>query len=850
MPIYFGTLWPSAQDFSDALQRAGFKPLEGELFLWWIIFRNVQSDLQINAQTIFKAKYLTIQEWEILSTTYSTSKAYFQTSVADLVKQSVQATSSAYSAAEEANVESTKKFLIGENVNQNILDQGLIRFIQTMDQHFSQLARISPIAKLLREYRNRIALAIPMDNLLTDVVPPTFGVDPISTNVQGEIQLKYDPQTLFLQANGEISVRNSSTIKFMFPLEENNTDQVSLLYNGDDFVLNAQHQLSLVQKPLLLNFEEPLNLNNDNVSLLYDKNTLQINSQKELEVIKQPIKVGAPLDIVDDTIYLKLDPVTLYNNSDNALSVVEHIYDAPINKSGNTIRLAIDSTLGVDSSGFLYVKPLTYNEPLRLTNNTEVYLGYEAPLYQTTGQNLGVKIDNKTVILNNNNELEAVAAVPEDLRFNQPLHQNGQDISLNYASPLYMDFQNKLTLNYTPVFGLNNQQQLELNLSKPLILDSNGDLSLDYSGGITMLNSKLQLNLTAPFSVNNRQELQLNYNDHVFQINENQELDYVIKVDDLGDQSVYTLAIIEYSAYDRLGLPYLDTDFSVSSTSTGVNYLRLFPGLKTKIENGNNIANKLNSLNLQDLTTINNRLTEIEEESPCTDTIYHEDIYRFRNKIESGSYVRHDAILKGIPAGTKIVNVKGRFVIQHEGGNFRFCAIKLDQLQDFSFVTHPINNYYATYTSYFNDTQSYPVILRIYVQNGILYYNVYSENISDDGYNIFIEYQVIECDSQENNRNSWKLIKGNVHLSNVEWLYFFPSYLRLARNTNINISWDYGGESFTSGNFRVQYGTPVVLHLNNRSGDTFTFKVKNSSSFTLKCVNKATIRNLTINKVI
>jgi len=603
MPILFGTLWKDAEKFSYELQKLGFEPLQGELRIWWIIFRNVQVDLQINASSINKAQYLTIQEWVILSKTYLTSKQYFETSVYDLIKQDVKATSSAYSAGEalSTGTNTKEKFLIGENVNENALNQGLINFINKLDVHFNNLARISPMAKLLKEYRNAIALVIPYYDVTTDVIAPTFGNPPIYTNPNGAIELIYDDAVFTLNSQGQLTILDSSGFRYEKPLNVKNINDVELLftnplgldtnlnltlnYNPDDFILNEQNKLSLsnTHKNIIDNVSIPLKITNKVLNLEYDEsfaitptNQLTTKAIMPLYVSQKdgPGKILPGLNLsYKPPLYLismEEDPYEGlglgYNQTDfkldihGGLSLWPQHYFAPLNhirtETEDQYKLLIDpATLTINERNELSVintgVNLTFNEPLRITNNTEVSLGYEAPLYETTESNLGIKI----------------------------------------GSPLYLNPQNQLTLNYTPVFKLNTQQQLDLSLAKPLIFDSNHDLSLDYSGGLTLLNSKLQLNLSGSggLVVDNRQELQLNIN----------------TVANAGSDNNF-INLVNYNNIPSLSYDIID--FTTRSDVYGSQFLALETALKNKI-----ITSFTNSTeNKTKITTATNKIAELK----------------------------------------------------------------------------------------------------------------------------------------------------------------------------------------------------------------------------------------------
>ena len=799
MPILFGSLWKNADQFSFELQSKGFDPLQGELRLWWIVFRNVQNDLQINASNINKAKYLTIQEWVILSTTYQNAKIYFEKTVNDLVKQTAKNTASAYVAAQEEKTLNVKEFLTDKNTNDREIDQNLIHFISHLDIHFHNLARISPMGKLLREYRDRIALAIPFYGATTDVQPPTIGIPPIYTNPNGGIELLYDPETLFLNAEGQLTTVNSAPhlYDFVAPLNLNHYT-ASLLYNPNDFNLNSDNQLSIINqhKSLIDSVSNPLTITDRNLTLNYNPADFNLNTSNQLSIINQHKSV---IETVSDPFKI--------TNKNLSLNLT-----APLSTTlEGQLGLQIGSHLGLNADGSLDGLPYFAVEPLRLTNNVEFSLGYDAPLYQSANQNLGIRIDNNSITLNAQNQLQAnVYANPV-----HPLYLNeASDLTLAFGSPLFMNPSNELTLNYTPVFKLNNQQQLDLKLAKPLILDSNHDLTLDYTGGLTMLNSKLQLNLVVggPLNINNRQELALD--------------------------------IATNGALAQGDSLYVKTD----TTTIGINsnnQLTLSSSFQDKITQ---IQTEVSNLihETRELTQINNRLTRLEEET-INYTIYKQGTYKFRNKIQSGNS-RFDNILENIPTHLKIVNIKGRFIIQHNYGSYLFASFHLDQLQDFSFSTHPNNQYYANYITYFKQTISNPVILRLYRDRDTLKYNVNSGNItSQQGYNIFLEYQILIKDTEEQVRNTWNLIKGQAYLLPTPWLYYFPKFLILKSTTTISFSWTYQNTRYTSGNVSTSYGIPISLYLNNRSGKKWSIKIKDANSFVITCASMVMIQDLAIN---
>jgi len=819
MPILFGTLWKDAVQFNNELIRLKLQPLEGELRVWWVIFRNVQVDLQINAQTLNKAKYLTLQEWAILAAAYTTAKEFYKTSVADLIKQKMSASFTSFSAAEPLVVdEKTKEYLIGKNINENDIQRGLIQFINSLDLHFYNLARISPVNKLLREYRSRIGLIMPLYDQTNEINPPTYGSPPIYVSPEGAIELLYDDESLGLDAEGRLGLIGRGA-NYSLPLYKNETEH--------------------------------------------------------------------------DT----------------------------------TISLLFDETLKVDLHGKLGIKNvLTFTEPLRLTNNTEVSLGYEAPLFETGEHNLGVKIDNRTIILNDNNQLEAVASTPR------------------YASPLYLNVHDELTLNYTPVFSLNEQQQLDLSISKPLIFDSNHDLAIDYSGGITMLNSKLQLNLETetPYTINNRQELGFGYDETLFKINEN-KFDYKT-IPYINEQTFRGPFVINastpqptpppgYNAKARFGFVH---KFNLTDTDSRLNYkglgvlltdgelqanwcmVTLNDGtrldsvqalgvshlLKSKINTSytDAIANKKAIVNLdtttisntheitklkaetaslttkeeaihdvlnelradvdkntnnlvrlkytnQLLSQINNRLTILKDTSKCSDEILHQGRYRFQNKIQPDG-IRNDNLVQILP-NKKVVNVKGSFFIQHNFAGYKFATFKLDKFQKYSFATHHNNLYYATYTGYFSTTMANPIYLRIYQEGNWLKYYLWSQNVSgNQGYNIECDYQVIACDSQDNNRTTWNLITGDVFLNEVEWKYKLPNNLKLTPTATISLTWIYEGHLYTSSTFRVNYGHWESFYLNGHSGAGWDFKIIDKYNFSVKSADtQPLIQNIQINLV-
>jgi len=848
MAILFGTLWKNAEQFSEELQKLAFQPLEGELLVWWYIFRHVQIDLQINAQTIDKAQFLTIQEWIILTNTYNTAKEYYYKSVADLIKQKMSASFTSFSAAEPLVVdEKTKEYLIGKNINENDIQRALISFINSLDVHFYNLARISPISKLLREYRNRIGLVMPYDNADTDVEPPTYGSPPIYTSPDGAIEL---------------------------------------LYSRRDFTINRQDELELIAKAWT--FEPPLIANEEN--------------QVEL-LLEHPLTISERNTLILTTSF------PLITNNEHKLGI----------KIGNHLQL--------DTDGSLNIIPYAFNEPLRLTNNTEVSLGYEAPLYQTAESNLGIRIDGTTIILNEHNQLQSVTSEPA------------------YASPLYINPQKELTLNYTPVFRLNEQQQLDLNISKPLIFDSNHDLAIDYSGGITMLNSKLQLNLEAesPYIINNRQELGFGYDEVLFKINEQSKLDYNVvpytppsdpdfapwgplfldlyindqvpiqgvdfmPIDKLvlaynaSTSIVYKgftvpidnqqLGVRDANLYFKdkkaklvkiLGLSYLVTNKITSAYTDSIANKKAIVRLDTTtIHNAHDITelkaetatlttkeeaihdvltqlrvdvdkNTSNRIKLkytnQLLSQINNRLTILADTSSCSDEILIQDVYRFQNKMEN-SNIRHDDLCT-IPVNKKIVNIKGNFFIQFNGTGYQFANFYLNKLQKATFVTHSSNSYYATYLSYFNGTTTNPLLLRIYHEGNKLKYNIVSNDITpNEGYNIECDFQVIICDSQDINRRTWNLIEGDIFLNEIEWKYKFPNALKLTPTETISLTWIYEGHLYTSSTFRVNYGHWESFYLNGHSGAGWDFKIIDKNSFSVKSADtQPLIQDIKINIV-
>jgi len=866
MPILFGNLWKNADQFSFELQTKGFDPLQGELRLWWVIFRNVQNDLQINASTINKARYLTIQEWVILSKTYSNSKIYFETSVLDLIKQDVKATSKAFSAGEASNLE--EKFLIGENINENVLNQGLVNFINKLDVHFNNLARISPMAKLLREYRNAIALIIPYYGANTDIIPPTFGVPPIWTNENGGIELQYDDAVFTLNAQNQLTILDRSGFKYEKPLNVKNINDVELLfsnplhldthqhltlnYNPNDFNLNTNNQLSLINKSTIKTVTDPLFLDGSILSFRYDH--------------------GGPFYV---------DPTSGFFEPRLAAPLIQ-VDNPEIHLT--SIGLKLGTHLGVNADGSLDTIPYTAIEPLRITNNTEFSLGYEAPLFETAGQNLGIKIDGTTITLNEENQLQANTKSPA-----HPLYINeSNDLALAFGSPLFMNPSNQLTLNYTPVFKLNTQQQLDLSIAKPLILDSNHDLTIDYSGGLWLSNNQLKINLATENSltINNRNELVLNYNSSLYTNPNNNQLGVWFEgtfnseggvkfcrlaeseIDGPMGISVDTASGLEVNTnkgdYERIALSSTIKNQVFNNTRTTTQLTtslraeikkitankNAIDALIPKVDLNSQIRKRIKNIN-QITTTIYNRLTLLENDSDCFDSIYKQGKYRFLNKIQRGD-IRNDTLIANIPNNIKIVNVKGTFFIQHNFNNYLFGVIKLDQLQDFSFSTRPRNTYYATYMGYFSTTMANPIYLRIYQQGNALKYYVYSADITSmQGYNIECDFQAITCDDQDFLRSTWNLISGNIYLINENWLYKLPNALKLVESETISISWVYQGHHFETAHFAVQFGTWVRLYLNNHDGPTWEIKLNNSDTFNLELVSgldHALIQNLKLTK--
>ena len=828
MPILFGTLWKNAEAFSYELQKLGFDPLQGELRIWWNIFRNVQVDLQINAQTKHKAKFLTIQKWVILSKTYLTSKEYFETSVIDLIKQDVKATSQAYSAADDSD--SSKKFLIGENINENALNQGLINFINKLDVHFNNLARISPMAKLLREYRNAIALIIPYYGANTDIIPPTFGVPPIWTNENGGIELQYDDAVFTLNAQNQLTILDRSGFKYEKPLNVKNINDVELLfsnplhldthqhltlnYNPNDFNLNTNNQLSLINKSTIKTVTDPLFLDGSILSFRYDH--------------------GGPFYV---------DPTSGFFEPRLAAPLIQ-VDNPEIHLT--SIGLKLGTHLGVNADGSLDTIPYTAIEPLRITNNTEFSLGYEAPLFETAGQNLGIKIDGTTITLNEENQLQANTKSPA-----HPLYINeSNDLALAFGSPLFMNPSNQLTLNYTPVFKLNTQQQLDLSIAKPLILDSNHDLTIDYSGGLWLSNNQLKINLATENSltINNRNELVLNYNSSLYTNPNNNQLGVWFEGTFNSEGGVKFCRLAESEIDGPMGIS-VDTASGLEVNTNKGDYERiaLSPTVKTQISTLENKLSQLKHTN-QIITQLNNRITMLTDVSKCSDEILHQEHYRFQNKIQRYGF-RHDNLVE-IPANKRIVNVKGSFFIQHNFADYKFATFKLDKFQKYSFETHPNNVYYATYISYFSTTMANPVYLRIYQEGNWLKYYLYSQNITpNQGYNIECDYQVITCDSQDSGRTTWKLINGNAFLNNVDWLYLLPNELNLTQTETVSVTWTYHKQTFTSAVFSVQFGIWVSLYLNNHNGNKWMLKLNNDHTFELKTIKDITprIKNLAIN---
>jgi len=871
MPILFGNLWKNADQFSFELQTKGFDPLQGELRLWWVIFRNVQNDLQINASTINKARYLTIQEWVILSKTYSNSKIYFETSVLDLIKQDVKATSKAFSAGEASNLE--EKFLIGENINENVLNQGLVNFINKLDVHFNNLARISPMAKLLREYRSRIGLAIPFYGATTDVQPPTFGSPPIYTNPNGAIELLYDPEVLMLNAEGQLTTIASAPHLYDFtaPLHLNHYT-ASLLYNPNDFNLNSDNQLTIIDthKSLIGSVSNPLTITDRNLALNYNPTDFNLNTNNQLSIIDQHKSVintvSDPLSIDNKNLSLRYSlggPFYV----EKATGFLELRLAAPLTEIDNeeqhinSIGLKIGSHLGLNADGALDALPYRAVEPLRLTNNVEFSIGYESPLFETTEHNLGVKIDNTTITLNGENQLQAVTQIP------------------SFASPLYLNPQNQLTLNYTPTFKLNAQQQLDLKLANPLILDSNHALSLNYSGGLWLSNNQLKINLSAAGgnSINSYNELVNNVDgstifingQNALSLNANLKTDITTsKTKIAAAEEVLTQLSTKVEA-EKTRLTQTDHQLTINTnkltqlnTNVNTNTTRVLKAIndltnlsnkvgtfKTDIDLNNDFRHRLRYTN-QLLSQINNRLTIITDASKCSDEILFQDHYRFQNKIEN-SHIRSDDLYT-VPTNKKIVNVKGSFFIQHNYGGFRFATFTLNRFQKYKFETHPNNLYYANYVSYFsNDISLTQVLLRIYQQGNKLKYNIISNDITpNEGYNIECDFQVLTCDSQDTGRRSWKLIEGDIFLNNVEWKYKFPNNLKLTSTQTYTLSWVYNGSLYTCTTIRVSFGTWVSLYLNGHSGHGWDFKIIDQHSFSIKSADTTPlIQNLVINIV-
>jgi len=822
MPILFGTLWKNAQEFSDELERLAFEPLQGELLVWWYIFRNVQVDLQINAQTLNKAKFLTVQEWVILTNVYNTAKEYYYKSVADLIKQKMSASFTSFSAAEPLVVdEKTKEYLIGKNINENDIQRGLISFINSLDVHFYNLARISPVSKLLREYRNRIGLIMPYDGVNTDVEPPTYGSPPIYTNPAGAIELLYDPE---------------------------------------EFQVNTNNELSLISKALV--FEPPLLKNDEGMVEL---------------LMKPPLAIGD-----DNAMYLALNyDYPLHQKTD---SLIELLYQPPLNVDNTTNALNFkfnDEQMEIDHLNRLHILTnslFSFIEPLRLTNNTEISIGFEAPLFETGESNLGVAIDNLTIILNEHNQLEAIAQTPK------------------YASPLYLNPHKELTLNYTPVFGLNEQQQLDLHISKPLIFDSNHDLTIDYSGGLWLSNNQLKINLASqtPLKVNNHNELFFSYTHdptmYIYWDDDTQRLSFNVNAGGTLDTNngldvltvgtwsnetgtdfctltngvvagivVDTASGITVSdskgSYKRIGWEITYKNQMLANTEFRTTYkdkinslTTLVNTFKQDIDTNNEFRKKLRYTN-QLLSQVNNRLTILDEISKCSDEILYQDHYRFQNKIQRGGF-RNDTLFS-IPDNKKIVNVKGTFFIQHNYAGYKFATFTLDRFQKYSFETHPNNLYYVTYIGYFSTTMANPLYLRIYQEGNLLKYYVYSANITpNEGYNIECDFQVITCDSQDTGRTTWKLITGDIFLNNVEWKYKLPNNLNLISTETISLTWTYEQAVYTSAPFRVSFGTWVSLYLNGHSGNGWDFKIIDKFNFSIKSIDTTPlIQNLAINIV-
>jgi len=842
MPILFGSLWKNADQFSFELQSKGFDPLQGELRLWWIVFRNVQNDLQINASNINKAKYLTIQEWVILSTTYQNAKIYFEKTVNDLVKQTAKNTASAYVAAQEEKTLNVKEFLTDKNTNDREIDQNLIHFISHLDIHFHNLARISPMGKLLREYRDRIALAIPFYGATTDVQPPTIGIPPIYTNPNGGIELLYDPETLFLNAEGQLTTVNSAPhlYDFVAPLNLNHYT-ASLLYNPNDFNLNSDNQLSIINqhKSLIDSVSNPLTITDRNLTLNYNPADFNLNTSNQLSIINQHKSV---IETVSDPFKI--------TNKNLSLNLT-----APLSTTlEGQLGLQIGSHLGLNADGSLDGLPYFAVEPLRLTNNVEFSLGYDAPLYQSANQNLGIRIDNNSITLNAQNQLQAnVYANPV-----HPLYLNeASDLTLAFGSPLFMNPSNELTLNYTPVFKLNNQQQLDLKFAKPLILDSNHALSLNYSGGLWLSSNQLKINLNAAGgnSINSYNELVNNVDGSTIFINNSNALSLNANLKTDITTSKTKIAAAE-QVLNKLSAKVDTNKTNITNNTTKVvkaindvaTLSNIISTYKTDIDLNNAFRNKLKYTN-QLLSQINNRLTILTDTSKCSDEIIFQDHYRFQNKMESG-HTRSDNLYT-VPANKKIVNIKGSFFIQFNGTGYQFATFNLNKFQKATFVTHPHNLYYATYIGYFSSTRDNPLLLRIYQEGNKLKYNIVSNDITpNEGYNIECDFQVVTCDSQDTGRRSWNLITGDIFLNNVEWKYKFPNNLKLTPTETYTLSWIYNGALYTCSTIRVSFGTWVSLYLNGHSGHGWDFKIINQHSFSIKSADTTPlIQNLVLNVV-
>lgn len=338
-------------------------------------------------------------------------------------------------------------------------------------------------------------------------------VSPCIVVEKAGISLSIDENTLSIE-NGKLRSKFYQTLLPPLSIQDNNIslklDDYSLQSNSMGYLqvkVDSANAIKLSSNGLVIKSDDSLltngklsvNLNpvggitnsNYGLQIAYDPSTMSITQGLLTVIPPKQLTASNPLEISNGNISIKTDG-SLTSDS-GYLSVVPYNYSTPLQKVGNDISMIFEEPLFINNNGNLSCRipsfSITASNPIQVVDNNV---------------SIALNSDYFGVSQSNNLELNLASSSPifvrqgngggMDIRTEYPI-SSINTLTLNYdQSSLYVTDTYKLAVRKRLLSGIATRDGIYVNTSSPVFINDNDQITLNFDSTYFTLNQgKLSL---------------------------------------------------------------------------------------------------------------------------------------------------------------------------------------------------------------------------------------------------------------------------------------------------------------------------------------------------------------------